>query len=272
MEISLSALEGQLEKGKTANLLQYLQMNEASGCLSLSHPQGARAYIFLEKGEPVHISLGKPGTKGLKTDSEALALIFTWGKGQYVFQNDISSPIQTINANLSSLLMSASVKLDEQKRNGNNLLFGGSILVSDRIVLDSSGNLNLSILATRVLSQLDGISNLEEIADNLEEPLEEIIQVAEDLQSRLLASAKVATINQGFLSELEHLVTNIMGPIGGIVVDDVLYRFGILDKKVPVRSLEEIILEISNELKNKSWRNDFEGKSQILLNKYGLKL
>ncbi len=268
----MSALKGQLERGKTANLLQYLQMNEASGCLSLSHPHGTRAYIFLEHGEPMHISLGKPGTKGLKTDSEALALIFTWSKGQYIFQNDIASPIKTINASLSSLLMSASVRLDEQKRSGSKLLFGGSILVTEQIIIDGSENLELSILATRILSQLDGISNLEEIADNLEEPLEDVIEVAEDLQLQLLATAKVATINKEFLNELEHIVTNIMGPIGGIVVDDVLYRFGILDKKVPVRSLEEIILELSNELKNKAWRNDFENKSHLLLNKYGLKL
>ena len=265
-------LEGQLEKGKTANLLQYLQMNEASGCLSLSHPQGARAYIFLEKGEPMHISLGKPKTKGLKTDAEALAVIFTWGKGQYIFQNDVPSPVKTINSKLNGLLMAASVKLDEQKRSGAHLLFGGSILVADQLAIDSNEKLELSILETRTLNQLDGIANLEEIADNLEEPLENIIKVAEGLQLKLLATAKVATINKNFLDELEHLVINIMGPIGGIVIDDVLYRQGIVDRKVPVRALEEILLEIKTELKNNSWRLDFENKVQELLNKYGLKL
>jgi len=268
----MSVLEGQLEKGKTANLLQYLQMNGADGCLSLSHPHGARAYIFLEDGEPVHISLGKPGTQGLKTDAEALALIFTWSKGQYVFQSDVASPIKTINSNLNTLLMSASVKLDEQKRNHGRLLYGGSILVADQLLIDTADRLELTILETRVLNQLDGIANLEEVADNLEEPLEDIIKIAENLQSRLLAKAKVATLKQEFLLELEHLVTNIMGPIGGVVVDDILYKQGIIDKKVPVRALEEILLEIKAELKNNLWQQEFELKSQDLLNRYGLKI
>jgi len=262
----MEELAGRIEKNKIANLLQYLQMNNSTGCLSLNHPQGAQAYIFIEDGEPVHISLGKPGTQGLKTDVEALALIFTWGKGRYSFQDKIPSPVKTIEGKLGKLLMSATVTLDEKSRSGAKMLFGGSILVAQA----EPGDLD-DPLSKDILTQLDGIINLEEVAEKLDEPLDEIISRVEELLTKSLVKIKVATIGHSFLPELEQIVTNIMGPIGGVVVDDVLGTFGVTDKKLPVRIIDDILLEIKKELRNEQWRKKFELDSKILLSKHGLK-
>lgn len=262
----MEELAGRIEKDKIANLLQYLQMNNSSGCLSLNHPQGAQAYIFIEDGEPVHISLGKPGTQGLKTDVEALALIFTWGKGRYAFKDKIPSPVKTIKSKLGKLLMSATVALDEKNRSGRKMLFGGSVLVAQTKPIEP-----VDSLTKNILSQLDGIINLEEVAEKLGEPLDEIISKVEDLLTNSLVAVKVATIGNGFLPELEHIVVNIMGPIGGVVVDDVLDTFGVTDNKLPVRIIDDILQEIKTELRNEEWRKKFEHDSQVLLSNHGLK-
>lgn len=263
----MDELNGRIEKNKIANLLQYLQMNDSNGCLSLNHPQGTQAYIFIEQGKPVHISLGKPGTQGLKTDVEALALIFSWGKGRYSFKENIPSPVKTIQINLGKLLMSASVTVDERNRNGNKMLFGGSILLAQNNTDES-----LDHLSKNILSQLDGIVNLEEVAEKLDEPLDKVVAAAEELQAKGQIDIKVATLTSDFLPELEHIVVNIMGPIGGVVVDDILAGFGISDKKIPVRIIEDFLQEIKAELKNEEWRRKFELDSKILLSNYGLKI
>ncbi|HET8986493.1 MAG TPA: DUF4388 domain-containing protein [Trueperaceae bacterium] len=103
----MTTLHGRLEEGVLANLLQYLALSQASGCLLLRHPQSRQGSIYLERGKIVFVE-AKPSY-----DIAALAALLRWREGQFSFRPGVRSPRITLERSTAMLLLEASHLADE---------------------------------------------------------------------------------------------------------------------------------------------------------------
>lgn len=103
----MTTLHGRIEEGVLANLLQYLALSQASGCLLLRHPQSRQGSIYLERGRVVFVE-AKPSY-----DVAALAALLRWRDGQFSFRPGVRSPRITLERSTAMLLLEASHLADE---------------------------------------------------------------------------------------------------------------------------------------------------------------
>jgi len=103
----MTTLHGRLDEGVLANLLQYLALSQASGCLLLRHPQSRQGSIYLERGKIVFVE-AKPSY-----DVAALAALLRWREGQFSFRPGVRSPRITLERSTAMLLLEASHLADE---------------------------------------------------------------------------------------------------------------------------------------------------------------
>lgn len=103
----MTTLHGRIEEGVLANLLQYLALSQASGCLLLRHPQSRQGNIYLERGRVVFVE-AKPSY-----DVAALAALLGWREGQFSFRPGVRSPRITLERSTAMLLLEASHLADE---------------------------------------------------------------------------------------------------------------------------------------------------------------
>ena len=104
-----------------ANLLQYLFLNQASGCLSLRHPQGLQGQVYLQQGRVIHIDSGQ------MSDIAALSVLLTWEEGRFSFRSDVALSKNTLKISAESLLLEASYQADVVKSSEGGLLTPDSV-------------------------------------------------------------------------------------------------------------------------------------------------
>jgi Domain of unknown function (DUF4388) len=258
------ALQGLLDKGVLVNVMQYLAMNQGTGCLTLRVPQGEQGQIYFEEGMVVHINLGS------HTDVKALSLLLHWDDGSYSFRPDALANEKTIKASIERILLEASMHADVAKKHGYNPFYEDSILTARP--LERHQVVSMSIRGVQLLPHLDGIRTLGEIAQQTAMSINDIVTAANELNMQGLTDAKAITVVTNFISDLKTLLTNIVGPMGEIMVDDTLYDLGISAQAVPQRVIPQLLRSLEQTIKNPRWRDAFGRAVISLCQRYGVSL
>src|SRR5690606_13186857 len=97
----VSTLNGRLGEGVVANVLQYLQLSQGTGCLSLVHPARRHAQVYLENGKVVFVE-ARP-----LYDLAALTAILEWHEGRFSFRPGVVAPRRSMSRNVDTLLLEA---------------------------------------------------------------------------------------------------------------------------------------------------------------------
>lgn len=98
----MDALQGRLGDGVLANLIQYLSLNQASGCLQVADDDAGRGRVYLMRGRVEHVEVGD--TVGVP----ALTLLLAWSEGRFWFRVGVEARRRTIELPVSALLLQAS--------------------------------------------------------------------------------------------------------------------------------------------------------------------
>ncbi len=254
-------LQGQLTEGVLVNVMQYLAMNQATGSLLVRQPQGEQGQLFFAQGQVIHISLGS------HQDVRAMALLLEWVEGNYTFRVDMP-PTTTMRSSIERLLLEAVMHADVSKKKGYNPFYEDSILTAKPLQKDQV--VSVSIRAVQVLPQLDGLRTLGEIAASMRLELSEILTAANELHQQGLTDNRAVMITTDFTASLKSLVTNIMGPMGEIVVDDALDALGVSSQAVPKRVIPDLLRGLENEMRHSRWREAFGLGARQLCQQYGI--
>ena len=102
----MDALQGRLGDGVLANLIQYLSLNRASGCLQVADDEAGRGRVFLMLGRVEHVEVGD--LEGVT----ALAVLLGWHEGRFSFRVGVEARRRTIDVPVDALLLQASVGRD----------------------------------------------------------------------------------------------------------------------------------------------------------------
>jgi tetratricopeptide (TPR) repeat protein len=104
---STDALTGRLEKMNIMNVVQFLNTEDKTGILTVSHG-GERGKIYFVGGKIDRVRLGE------KTGVEALFAMFEWVEGEFGFQSTEVRPETEIELSVQHLLLQFACQKDEE--------------------------------------------------------------------------------------------------------------------------------------------------------------
>jgi hypothetical protein len=257
-------LRGQLTEGALPNLLQYLALNQASGCLLLRHPQGAQGQLYFAEGRVVHIS------HGAHRDLNALAALLAWRDGQFIFRAGVAPPTHSLKMTLDTLLLEAAYHADTAYR-GRNGLFSDSTVLVPKSMTEGDQKVALTLRALQLLRHLNGTDSLGEVWPRSGLTRADAFFAAEELYQQALVQPLTSRATPpGFLRDLSRVVVNLMGPMGEIVVEDALYDLGLDADAVPMGSVDELLAELREQFQRRDWQRYFDQQALALKRHYGI--
>lgn len=258
-------LRGSLQEGALANLLQYLSLNRASGCLNVEGPSNALGKVYLLQGRVVHAATSRGGWA-----IPAMAEMVVWAEGTFRFRNGETSPEVTIDVPLERLLLNASISADESRRGSTEApapVKAGTVLKL-RAFDQLETTVEIPIAAAGLLSVLDGRRSLEQAARTIGVPLERVLEIGADVvRLGLAAPLSAPRVAPGFLTELTARVVRILGPVGEIIVEDALEDLG-LNTELPFEVVNDLLKAISDQFKTDQQRAQFSAAGKELRAKY----
>lgn len=301
----MTSLTGRIEEGVLPNLLQYLSLSHASGCLMLRHPQKLHANVYVEGGRVVFVD-AKP-----LYDLAALAALLRWNDGRFAFRPGVRSPRNTLTSSTETLLLQATQKADEISGSGADGIDADSVLTaltqrvgvgsgaaggepdagagyefgpvtllgdpvdgatrhaaSRRVALDT---VSLSLAALDLWRRLDGASSLRQLAAETGRPVEAVVAAARELLDNALVDyVSLVVADPRFASELAREAVDLLGPVGEIVVEDALYELGLTVDTIPVGAVDELVELLEIAFDNPFSRAEFQRRVSELRRLFAL--
>lgn len=255
----MHALEGRLTEGALANLVQYLAMNQASGCLQLlrSDPYGgapARGAVFLVSGRVEHIEAA--GLEGVPAMSDLLA----WDGGRFAFAAGVTPPRRSLDLSVDALLLHASVSRDVARSgrpsaNGayapspasvNGSLPLGAAAVDEPRPAPRSGALLAGALAPQPRHA---------------EPLAPLVEVV-PLEATPL-------VDPALIPGLVWAAVAVVGPIGEIFVQEAFETIGHTPRLLPESALGALIRAVAGRFRSDEGRAQFVARAEAVLAHHG---
>lgn len=148
-------MTGTLGLFSLVDLFQLLSASSRSGRLTVDHPQGT-ARVYFEEGKAVHAEFG-----GL-TGEEAVYALFADEQGSFEFMLGLPPPRTTIEARTENVVLEATRRLDEARRDSDQSIDGELVLTFSES--GGSGDLSLSKSEVALLRLVDGKRSVTEIA------------------------------------------------------------------------------------------------------------
>jgi hypothetical protein len=133
-------------------------MGERSGMLNINSGRKS-AVIYFKRGQAVHAQVDN------FLGEAAVFEIFNWEEGKFAFQTDVGAPERTITMDCQNLIMEAVRRLDEWDK------IRGLIPSDDYVAAFSAAHEELASRVTleatewKVISQVDGVSSVKDIAE-----------------------------------------------------------------------------------------------------------
>lgn len=259
-------IQGQIEEGVLVNLLQYLNLNSATGVLRLQSPRGVSGAIFTSTGQVVHAE-----TQALE-GVQALVALLAWKTGRFAFQSAIKAPRRTVDKPLDALLLEVAYQTDHAVDPGAVQLGPDTVLAPVSLPASQQGKrVALPLVAIRMLPHLNGVTPLGTVAANLGVTMDELLSAANILVENDLASiSEGRMLEEGFIHNLTDLVRDIMGPLADIVMDESLDELGATASSVPEAQLPNLLELLAQEFPGQL-RATFQGRVEALLRAHGLR-
>ncbi|MEM7738054.1 MAG: DUF4388 domain-containing protein [Deinococcota bacterium] len=205
-------LQGQLEQGILANLLQYLSLNQVSGVLQLRNARNRVGEIFFNSGQIVHIEVGN--LQGVP----ALANLSSWASGGFNFRTQVAAPQHSVQLSLNNLLLEVS-RYKQSQPFGDHDDTEDATITLDTVLTpvinnQNQGTVELRLQALHLFMQIDGARSLGDIAGRLGIPPNSVLEVAEELIDQdYVEFASSPAVSGDFVSGLSQLVTDFMESI-----------------------------------------------------------
>jgi len=261
---AVSALHGDIEEGVLANLLQYLALSQASGCLSLRHPARARGDVYLEGGRVVYVDADP------HFDVAGLTELMRWQRGTFRFRPGVDAPRRTLTDSTERLLLEASHRCDTEPTGSSSApLDGPTVLVPHASPVD--GHTLVSLSALHVWRALDGAISLADLAEASGLPLHVVVGGADELVRRgLAAPADQVLVDRAFVEELTREAVDILGPVAEILVEDAVFDLGLEHGPLALTALDDLVTAVAMQFRRSDWQLDFLQRIERIRHDYGL--
>jgi hypothetical protein len=250
------AFSGSLSQFKVVDIVKLLTSEGKTGVLNLQRGK-EKGEIYVNKGALVH-AICKDGV-----GEEAVFAIFTWGDGNFNFNQNVTSEEKTIEKNTPSLLEEKIKQLEEWQQIKE-------IISSQDIVFKLSSKrapdeVRLKHDSWSVLSQIDGKKTVGDISDELKMGEYDTARNLYHLFSSGLI--EIATtphrkakklVDGGFFDLVEKELAEIIGPVAPVILDEEIKDLGEERNSFPVEKVSLLVEKVSGEIADATQRIAFQ--------------
>ena len=254
------AFEGNLDQLSLPDILRLLVQGNKTGRLSLSNERDT-GEVFMSVGHIIHAVMG------IEDGEAALFDLITWTQGRFRFEPDVQSPDHTMDIETDMLLRESERRFHEMQEIRRFIPDEDTIFQ-----ISASGSptaVSLQPQEWQVLAQVNGQRNASEIASLTGMEKLDVLKILARLQSgKLLAVAEGIAkgseplIGVAFFEQLSHEFTDLIGPMGPVIIDEVVAAMGKTRESFPRSLVADLIERISGDIEDDPKRLHFQ---QIML-------
>ena len=250
------ALQGNLEQLSLPEILKLLIQGKKTGRLSLTNDLDS-GDIFMFEGHIVHIAAG------IEYDETALFELISWPKGRFLFEPGVQSPDNTVTTETEILLRETEKRAQEMQEIRR-------VIPNENAVFrlspsGSSDAVSLQPQEWQVLAHINGARDASEIAELLELEKLEVLKVLARLDAGgLLAVTERSEnvveplIGSAFFERLSNEFTDLIGPMGPVIIDEVVDTMGKTRESFPRSQVADLIERISGDIEDEEKRLHFQ--------------
>lgn len=239
-----------------SDILGLLTSRTKTGLLSLERGTG-KGEIYVEEGSIVHAKCKN------EIGEEAVFNMLAWRDGMFNFVPDVTTENKTIRRDTASLLEEGAKRLEEWEQIKE-------IVPSEDMVFRLSSSRAPDEITIRyddwsVLSQVDGNKTVGEISNDLKIGeydtarivyklfVTGLIEVATEPK---LKSRK--TVDPGFLDFLEERLTEALGPVAPVILEEEIAAMGEERGHFPLDKSSLLVQKVSGEIDDDAQRTTFQ--------------
>jgi hypothetical protein len=251
-------MQGNLSQISLTDLLLLTTSGKKSGVLKLVRGKET-VEVYLNDGNIVH------ATCPIGDGEKAVLYPVTWGEGTFSLQPNGSAPAVTVTKNSAEILDEVKAMTREWEIILEVIPSGKAVFRLADLPPDHTGPITVPNVGWRVLSKLDGVRTVQEIAEILRIPFAYAAKVIYSLYKTNLVEAATASaksvvdlVSPALLKRLTIILTEVMGPMAPLVLRDQIEALGELPESFPESKLDELIMLIGSEISDGKVKTKFE--------------
>lgn len=249
-------LTGNLEQLPLIDILRMLSSSERTGRLDLEQI-GNSGEIYLDQGSLVHAATAN------QIGEQAVYTMMGWMDGEFSFAPDVDAPEESIELATEQILLEAARKMEEWK--DIKEMIPSSDVVFKISPSGSPETVSLQPREWQVLAQVNGERSVEDLARILNKNEFEVAKILYSLtKAGLLEIGEEKEtkpehiLDQSFFDQLQEEYTDIMGPLGPVIIEDEIQALGAKKDNFPHRKGAILVERLSNEITEDGKRTRFQ--------------
>ncbi len=254
---------GNLAQLALLDILRMLSSGRRTGKLEISNA-GKTGELFLENGNIVH------AVSGIQLGESGVYSLISWMEGDFVFTPGVPSPERSIATTTEQLLLEAA-RQAEQWEDIKDVL-SSTDTVFNISPSGSTSTVSLRPIEWQVLAQVNGERSVLEIGEILELNEFDVARIIYSLTTAGLLHEVVGggskfreITDEAFFGTLTEIYTEIIGPIGPVIIEDEIKLLGEDRNAFPQDKLAELVERISLEIADSKKRAEFQKRMVSLL-------
>jgi hypothetical protein len=251
-------MQGNLQQISLNDLLLLATSGKKSGVLKLVRGKET-VEVYLTDGTIVH------ATCPIGEGEKALLYPVTWSDGAFTLEPERSAVTTTIQKSSVELLSEIKSMTLEWETILELIPSGQSVFRLADLRDDQTGPITVPNVGWRVLSKLDGVRTIQEVAGVLRIPYAYVAKVMFNLHNAGLVEAvapiekpAVDVVPPALLARATALLTEVLGPMAPLVVRDQIKTLGASPTSLPEAKLDDLILLIGLEIGDPQLKKKFE--------------
>jgi hypothetical protein len=248
-------MQGNLSQISLNDLLLLATSGKKSGVLKLSRGKET-VEVYLNSGEIVH------ATCPIGDGEKALLYPVTWGEGSFALFPNGASPPATIRKQSAQILDEVKAMSREWETILEVIPSGKTVFRLAELGDEQSGPISVPHVGWRVLTKIDGIRNVQEIAEILRVPYAYTAKVIFNLHKAGLveivspaAKSTADAVPAQLFNRVINILTDLIGPMAPLVVRDQVEALGESQHSFPEAKFNELLTLIAKDIP--------DGKSRV---------
>jgi hypothetical protein len=251
-------MQGNLAQISLTDLLLLATTGKKSGLLKLVRGKEA-VEVYLADGTIVHAVC--PIGEGEK----AILYPVTWGEGTFDLSPHAPAASTTIQKSAAEILDEVRALTHEWEVILELIPTGQVIFRIADLAEDQNGPITVPNVGWRILSKLDGVRSLQDVAEVLRIPYAYVAKVIYNLHKSGLVEIAVPfkklvvdIVPPALLNRVTGILTEVIGPMAPLVLRDQIEALGESLDSFPESKLDELITLVSREIADGKLKNRFE--------------
>ncbi len=251
-------MQGNLAQISLNDILLLATGGKKSGVLKLVRGKETVEVFFVD-GNIVH------ATCPIGDGEKALLYPVTWGEGTFSLMPNGAPPSSTIKKTSPEILEEVKAMSREWESILEVIPSGKTVFRIADLGEEQTGPITVPHVGWRVLSKVDGMRNVQDIAELLRIPYAYTAKVIFNLHKSALVEVvspvsrpKGELVPPALLNRLTSILTEVMGPMAPLVLRDQIEALGESRDTLPEAKLDELIDLIGREILDSQLRSKFE--------------